>query len=88
MIAYSHIVCARDVKFYQNLKNFMQSKEKLCGFDVQPLCNVLSKVLSDTKSHHDYFGTLEKDHNTSINAVNEAMEEYSLAQFTQHSKFS
>ena len=83
MIACSRIVCAHDVQFYQNLKIFMQSQEKLCGFDVQPLRNVLGKVLSDTKSHRDYFGTLEKDHNTSIKAVKEATEEYSFSQTTK-----
>ena len=82
-IAYSRIICARDVQFYQNHENFMQSEGKLCGYDVQPLRHVLGKVLSDTKSHRDYFGTLEKDRNTSINAVKEAMEEYSLSQTTQ-----
>lgn len=87
MIAYSRIVCARDVKFYENLESFMQSEEELCGYNVQPLRHVLGKVLSDTKSHRDYFGTLEKDRNTSFSAVKDAIDEYSHKQSIQHSSF-
>ena len=80
MIGYSRMVCNRDCQREKRISQFSESTEKVAGYNVGPLCKVISYAINDSQSFQDFQGTCEKDCHTKMSFIDTAVEEHMMEQ--------